>query len=49
MSYKVTVTEQPARRLVGLCARVNLSESHKECPVLYWQDGDPVMLYIPLK
>ena len=35
MIYKITVAEQPARRLVGLCARIRLSDSQKECPALW--------------
>ena len=34
-SYKVTVAEQPAKRLVGLCARLNMRDSQKECPDLW--------------
>jgi len=31
----ITVTEQPARRLIGLCARIHISDSQKECPALW--------------
>ena len=42
MDYKVTVVEQPARRLVGLCARANMRETQKECPAL-WEKFMPRM------
>jgi len=42
MSYKVTVGEQPARRLAGLSKRLNMRDSHKECPIL-WEKFMPIM------
>ena len=42
MDYNVTVTEQPARRLAGLRARVNMRDSQKECPAL-WEKFMPSM------
>ena len=42
MSYTVTVTKQPARRLVGLSARVNMRDTHKECTAL-WEKFMPMM------
>ena len=42
MSYKITVAEQPARNLAGLCARINISDSQKECSAL-WEKFWPSM------
>jgi len=42
LSYKVTVVEQPARRLIGLRVRTNMRDSQKECPAL-WEKFMPSM------
>ena len=41
-SYKVTVVEQPARRLAGLRVRTNMRDSQKDCPDL-WEKFTPSM------
>ena len=42
LSYKVTVAEQPARHLAGLSKRLNMRDSHNECPIL-WEKFMPRM------
>jgi predicted transcriptional regulator YdeE len=42
MAYDVTIVELPAKRLVGLSARMNMSECGEKCP-LVWEKFGPRM------